>query len=310
MHVFRPFLACLSLGVGLQCDVGAMVRTDLAWAESGPTGAGLDSSRLWQTLVSEAKGLRLPSRFLEQIPASFVTFEFEDLHAYAAEYHPKEHRMVLNRALSLNAAGRTLRPLKQLPHKDLETLYHELFHAYLDFLEQASLAGTQHSLLEFARQQQQCRYQRVHITPVVQKKSQTEERFLTETESWEALNETWAVFVGWAVWTQLEIEPVGARKSGARGPAKHQETWLARLRKAEENADLRGYYEPETPEEKAVARKRFLAPAYRISVPEVLVLMKEALGSPAEEMRQVETLFRASNAVSSATGTCSIPVTP
>ena len=41
-----------------------------------------------------------PTRFLEQIPEQFVAFEFEDLHAYAAEYHPAEHRMILDRTLS------------------------------------------------------------------------------------------------------------------------------------------------------------------------------------------------------------------
>ena len=43
---------------------------------------------LWRTLVAEARKLNLPTQFLEQIPAQFVAFEFEDLHAFAAEYHP------------------------------------------------------------------------------------------------------------------------------------------------------------------------------------------------------------------------------
>ena len=79
---------------------------------SAPTQAEVsvnmqDSSRLWHALVAEAKTLTLPTQFLEEVPAQFVTFEFEDLRAFAAEYHPAEHRMVLDRSLSLNAAGRT-----------------------------------------------------------------------------------------------------------------------------------------------------------------------------------------------------------
>ena len=63
--------------------------------------------------------------------------------------------MVLNRSLSLNAAGGTLRPLARLTHKELETLYHELFHAYMDFLEQESAPPEAHALLMvFAREQQ------------------------------------------------------------------------------------------------------------------------------------------------------------
>ncbi|HVG01681.1 MAG TPA: hypothetical protein VM842_02275, partial [Nitrospira sp.] len=207
--------------------------------------ATADDSRLWPALVSEARALALPTRFIEQIPPQFVTFEFEDLHAFAAEYHPKDHRMVLNRSLSLNAAGRTLRPLARLTHKDLETLYHELFHAYMDFLEQENAPSEAHaSVLAFAREQQHCRYQQVLITPVLQKKELKEERFLNEAESWEALNETWAVFVGWAVWTQLELKKKG-RESRSSDPS--LSGWIKRLEQAEKDATLKGYYEPEDP---------------------------------------------------------------
>ena len=207
-----------------------------------------DGSRLWQALVSEAKSLSLPTRFLEEIPPQFVTFEFEDLHAFAAEYHPPDHRMVLNRSLSLNAAGRTLRPLARLTHKELETLYHELFHAYMDFLEQESPSSeARTSVMAFAREQQRCRYQQVFITPVPQKKELKEERFLSEAESWEVLNETWAVFVGWTVWTQLELEKKG-RERRPSGPS--FSGWNKRLAQAEQDATLKGYYEPEDPNEK------------------------------------------------------------
>ena len=256
--------------------------SDLAKADGSTTTS--DGSRLWPTLISEARTLALPTRFLEQIPPQFVTFEFEDLHAFAAEYHPPDHRMVLNRSLSLNAAGRTLRPLARLTHKELETLYHELFHAYMDFLEQESPSSeARTSVMAFAREQQRCRYQQVFITPVPQKKELKEERFLSEAESWEVLNETWAVFVGWTVWTQLELEKKGRerRPSGPFFPG-----WNKRLAQAEQDATLKGYYEPEDPNEKLMARKRFLAPEFRLSAPEARVLMKEVLGSPAELIHQ------------------------
>ena len=195
----RGILALIVAGLLLRvCDVRPRQGRNLDGSS--------EASRLWPTLVSEANPSNFPTRFLEQIPPRFVTFEFEDLHAFAAEYHPKDHRMVLDRSLSLNAAGGTLRPLGRLTHKELETLYHELFHAYMDFLEQEDGPTEAHaSLMAFAREQQRCRYQQVLITPVLQKKELKEERFLSDAESWEALNETWAVFVGWAVWTQLEL---------------------------------------------------------------------------------------------------------
>ncbi|WHZ22577.1 MAG: hypothetical protein OJF47_001689 [Nitrospira sp.] len=284
------------------------------WALPGsvraePSAVLPETSRLWLTLVSEAKTLNLPTRFLEQIPPQFVIFEFEDLHAFAAEYHPKEHRMVLNRSLSLNAAGRTLRPLGRLTSKELETLYHELFHAYMDFLEQANEA-TGASLMAFAREQQRCRYQQVLITPVVQKRDQKEERFLSETESWEVLNETWAVFIGWAVWTQLELEKKGSRDRKSSGKSSTLPGWLARLEKAEQDADLRGYYEPEDPAEKVVARKRFLASEFRLSAPELTVLMREALGSSSELIRQAEQVANRTKAVPATRGACPAPSNP
>src|SRR5262249_38709773 len=155
--------------------------------------------------------LRLPTTFLKALPSDFIHFEFEDLRTYAAEYHPDEHRMVLNRSLSFNAAGRTLKPLGKMTHKELEVLYHELFHAYMDYLtviEQQSTKTDESSeeFLRFARVWQTCRYGAVEITPIVQRKDETESRYLTPGESWEALNETWAIFIGWAVWNQLEVQ--------------------------------------------------------------------------------------------------------
>lgn len=265
--------------------------------------AAPDSSRLWRALVGEAKTLHLPTRFLEQIPEQFVAFEFEDLHAFAAEYHPGEHRMVLDRSLSLNGAGRTLRPLGKMTHKELETLYHELFHAYMDFLEHESAPSEAHApFMAFARERQRCRYQQVLITPVLQKKELKEERFLSDVESWEVLNETWAVFIGWAVWTQLEVEA-----KSARGQATTVSAWMARLDQAERDAALTGYYEPEDPGEKTMARKRFLAPEFRLSVFELSALMRDVLGSSSDMIRQAGQVLGRPRPLQSVPGVCAGP---
>jgi hypothetical protein len=236
------------------------------------------ADRMWGQLLSEAHVLGLPTKFLRAVPPSFVRFEFDDLHSYAAEYHPGEHRMVLNRALSFNGAGATLRPLGRLTHAEIETLYHELFHAYIDYLVTASEASPEVAsdpVLAFARVQQGCHYGAVLITPVVQRKGETEERFLTERESWEALNETWAVFVGWIVWNQLELTSSSGRS--IQKPGKSQDEWVRRLRTADREGTLRGYYEPEDPGERTVARKRYLAAASRLSEQEAVVLMENVI---------------------------------
>lgn len=249
---------------------------------------------LWRNLLADAAGLKLPINFLEEIPPGFVHFEFDDLRAFAAEYHPADHRMILNRALSFNRAGGTLRSLQQLTHKDLQTLYHELFHAFMDYLTVESRrsnggGASFDSLVRFARDQQHCRYEQVLITPIPQRKSQTEERFLNEEESWEVLNETWAVFVGWAIWTQLEV--AHSKQGPPIDSAAGTRDWLDRLRKADKQADLRGYYEPQDAAEKAISQKRFVAPAFRISPPEVRMLMEKVLeGSPDRVDRSVRVL--------------------
>ena len=244
-----------------------------------------ESKNSWNALIDQAERLGLPTRFLRLIPPGFVVLEFEDLRAFAAEYHPDGHRMVLNRALSFNAAGGALRPLAKMTHRELGTLYHELFHAYIDYIRSmpdvAAADQNAFRLLAFADEQQQCRYQSVTITPVLQRKSATETRYLTDRESWEAVNETWAVFVGWATWTRLELS--GGR--GARGAQNHNATegWFIRLKKADRDGDLIGYYEPEDPAEHMIAQKRYLAPSHRISPREVAILLEVLLGEPAEQ---------------------------
>jgi hypothetical protein len=258
-------------------------------------GTGADHSgapgHIWKQIIAEAEGLGLPTKFLKALPPDFVKFEFDDLQAFAAEYHLSEHRMVLNRTLSFNVAGGTLRPLARLTHAEMETLFHELFHAYMDYLTTMEAEGRPDSLLTFARKQQRCRYGDVLITPVVQRKMETEERFLSERESWEALNETWAVFVGWTVWNQLELRQRMERS--IQKPGKSRNTWLGRLEEADREGKLRGYYEPEDPGERSVTRKRFLAPGSRISVQESERLLKGPLEFPADLVKQaVEIMIR------------------
>lgn len=250
------------------------------------------TERMWRQLLGEAHALGLPTKFLKAVPPSFVQFEFDDLHSYAAEYHLGEHRMVLNRTLSFNGAGAMLRPLGRLTHAEIETLYHELFHAYIDYLVTAAETSSEialHPVLAFARVQQRCHYGAVLITPVVQRKGETEERFLTERESWEALNETWAVFVGWTVWNQLELTSGTERLIQKSG--KSQDEWVSRLRSADQEGVLRGYYEPEDSGERAVARKRYLAPASRLSESEATVLMKNVMEYPPSLLARAREVF-------------------
>jgi hypothetical protein len=250
------------------------------------------SGHVWRQIVTEAERLGLPTRFLKVVPADFVKFEFDDLQAFAAEYHLGEHRMVLNRTLSFNVAGGTLRPLARLTHAEMETLFHELFHAYMDYLMVREVEGQEDPLLAFAHKQQYCRYGVVLITPVVQRKSETEERFLSERESWEALNEAWAVFVGWTVWNQLELRERMDRSIQKTG--KSRQAWLRRLEEADREGKLRGYYEPEDATERAVTRKRFLAPGSRLSWEEAERLLTEPLEFSADLVKQA-TMIMARN---------------
>lgn len=257
-----------------------------ATTSAGQAARGQEGTNPWSAFIAQAEELGLPTRFLRVIPPDFITLEFEDLHTFAAEYHPEEHRMVLNLALSFNAAGGALRPLAGMTHREVATFYHELFHAYMDYIqskpEAASSSPDIARLLAFFQEQQRCRYQVVSITPVVQRKSATEVRFLSEHEAWEALNETWAVFVGWTVWSKLEQTGEG------RKPSRQIVTrnWLKRLKNADRDGDLIGYYEPEDPAERQVAQKRYLAPSHRITPREVTVLIEVLFGISGEEARR------------------------
>lgn len=255
--------------------VGLMVLGDVSWAEGGDSSSrALEKTKFWSNLIGQARALGLPTQFLSHIQSNSLSIEFEDLRSFAAEYHPEDHRMVLNRTLSLNHAGGVLVPLEQLTNHDLGTVYHEFFHAFLNMVslkERAhSLSGPIEHFVSFAKAQQQCRYQHVLITPIVQRKAFTEERYLTEQESWEALHETWAVFVGWGVWTILELDSA-QRKDVTK---KFSKEWVERMTEARQAGAFIGYYEPENPEERALTHKRYLAPSHGISSSEVATLLE------------------------------------
>jgi len=229
-------------------------------------------------LISQSEELGLPAKFLRELPPDFVTVTFEDLHRWAAEYHPEDHHMILNRALSFNQAAGTLRPLTTMTPLEIGNLYHELYHAYMDYLESRPPPPDSDAerLLAAARALQKCRYAEVRITPLVQRRTATEVRYLSEREAWETQHETWGVFVGWAVWTKLELQ-------ASRGtPGLVTEGWLKRLKKADRDGILVGYYEPEDENERRLAQKRYLAPAYRISPEEIRTIMILLFGEPAD----------------------------
>ncbi len=155
-----------------------------------------------------------------------------------------------------------------MTHKELEVFSHELFHAYMDYItvrdvQLGELGRDSETLLRFAKEQQVCRYGEVMITPIVQRMDEVESRYLTEAESWEALNETWAVFVGWVVWNQLELRQQRGKSTFRGGQDAHQ--WIPRFKRAFENGEFRGYYVPEEPDERRLARKRYLAKSSQLS---------------------------------------------
>jgi len=275
------------------CSLIVVFTTSFGFAKEGASLTPDDShdndpsKDFWPSLIEQAKTAGLPARFLLAIDPRFVRLEFDDLHAFAAEYHPEDHQLILNRSLSFNGAGGMLKPVAQLTPRELGTLYHELFHAYLDYLSSLSNPETVGPmavrLLAFARDRQQCRYQQVSITPIIQKKGRTEVRFLTDRESWEALNETWAVFVGWAIWTKLEVQRGASQRSGTAA----QDSWIKRLKRADRDGDLIGYYEPESDAERSIARKRYLAPSHRITSQEVNRLLQDVLEYSTREAHRI-----------------------
>jgi len=241
----------------------------------------------WVRLTREAAEMGLPSRFLRLLPAEFVTLEFADLKNVAAEYHPEGHRMVFHLNLSEGSQGQRLRSLRQVGNHDLATLYHELFHAYFDYVEFASGTSTMTPqgarLYAEAKRLVACRYTVVEVSPispqkVSPRKAKFEQRRLTEREGWEALNETWGVFVGWAIWNKLETTE--RFNPAARWDWDALEELLDRLEAAYVNGELTGYFEPANQDSRRGIPRWYLAPNYAISAPEIALLLEVILDEP------------------------------
>ncbi len=128
-------------------------------------------------------------------------------------------------------------------------MYHEFFHAYFDYLDFA--AGSARMPEEAARIRDEakrllaCRYTVVDVVAGPGQKTQqrrvsTEHRRLAESEGWDALNETWGVFVGWAIWNKLEV----TNRFQIDWDTEAVELFWNRLLEAYEDGILTGYFEP------------------------------------------------------------------
>ncbi len=265
-----------------------------AWSgEQEPTASRPNPRHPWPSLLQQAEALGLPTGFLQHIDPKFVTVTFEDLRTYAAEYHPENHTMILNMRLSFNEAGGALADLDRMTHHDVALLYHELFHAYLDYLyakdHGQALTPADQRVLDQANSQMACHYRFVRINPIRQLKGDTELRFLSDQDAWEVMNETWAVFVGWVLWTKLELfQDQLATKSWT---PELLTQWTQRLKDAVESGELLGYYEPDDPEERRIARKRFIAPSNGLTPQDVELLLSEVLGEPPELVQASTSVF-------------------
>lgn len=264
-----------------------------AWSGEGAASSRPSPRHPWPALLQQAETLGLPTGFLKHIDPEFVTVTFEDLRTYAAEYHPEDHRMILNMRLSFNEAGGALADLARMTHHDLALLYHELLHAYLDYLYATdhgqALTPDDQRILTFANSRMACHYRFVRINPIRQLKEATELRFLSDQDAWEVMNETWAVFIGWAMWTKLELFQGQLATKNWTPPLIEQ--WTQRLTDAVEAGELLGYYEPDDPEERRVARKRFIAPSNGLTPQDVELLLTDVLGESPELVQASTTVF-------------------
>lgn len=271
----------------------SMGLCQIGWAEEGPGPNRPNPRNPWPALIQQAATLGLPTEFLMHIDPAFVHITFEDLRTYAAEYHPEDHLMILNMRLSFNEAGGALADLGKMTHHDLALLYHELLHAYLDYLyadqHLTPLTPTDQQVLNFANSQLACHYRFVRINPIRQLKDATELRFLSDEDSWEVMNETWAVFVGWVLWTKLELSG-GKLFDNTWTPALIDQ-WTTRLEQAVKSGELLGYYEPDDPEERKVARKRFIAPSNGLTSQNVEHLLTQVLQEPVELVEASKEVF-------------------
>ena len=282
-----------TIGLCILASLISLNMPGIAWSGEDAPSSRPSPRHPWPALLQQAETLGLPTGFLKHIDPEFVTVTFEDLRTYAAEYHPQDHTMILNMRLSFNEAGGALADLAKMTHHDIALLYHELLHAYLDYLYATdhgqALTPTDQRVLEAANSQMACHYRFVRINPIRQLKGATELRFLSNQDSWEVMNETWAVFVGWVLWTKLELFQEHLATKGWTPPLIEQ--WTKRLTDAVEAGDLLGYYEPDDPEERRIARKRFIAPSNGLTPQDVEILLTDVLGESPELIQASTTVF-------------------
>ena len=257
-----------------------LLVTVFAWSAPVP-----DSQEEWRRLVTGLVRMGLPSTFLRLLPVEFVKLHFGELKNAAAEYHPDGHRMIFHTNLSVEGQGRRFRPVAEIASQDLATIYHELFHAYFDYVDFAASTPKMDPrgarLHAEAKRLLTCRYTMVEVVVGPpqkgrQHKSRVEPRRLTESEGWDALNETWGVFVGWAIWNRLETTD----RLGRRWDWDAIEGFLDRLDEAYQNGDISGYYEPVDVDARKVMPRWYLAPSHAISAPEIALLLDVILDEP------------------------------
>src|SRR3989454_1311253 len=238
----------------------------------------------WARLTTETAEMGLPSRFLRLLPVEFVKLEFADLKNVAAESHPDGHRMVFHLNLSEGNQGKRLRSHRQVGNRDLATIYHELFHAYFDYVDFAS--GTPRMTPQGARLYAEakrfaaCRYAVVEVSPIsaqqnAPRRGRYEKRRITERESWDALNETWGVFVGWAIWNKLET--TDQVNPATRWDWDTVAEYLDRLETAYVTRELTGYFEPANQAERRGIPRWYLGPSHAIGAQEIALLLEVIL---------------------------------
>jgi hypothetical protein len=103
------------------------------------------------------------------------------------------------------------------------------------------------------------------------------------------MNDTWGVFVVWVLWTILVLfQDLLSTKTWT--PALIVQ-WTQRLTDAVESVELLGYYEPDDPEERQIARKRFIAPSNGLTPQDVELLLGGVLGESAELVQASQAVF-------------------
>ena len=86
--------------------------------------------------------------------------------------------------------------------------------------------------------------------------------------------------MGWAIWTKLEL--FQENLDTAQWSPDLLKEWSNRLQQANQAGELLGYYEPDDPEERRIARKRFIAPSNGLTPRGVELLLADILEEPPE----------------------------